>query len=136
MNYAEISKETISYLYKSYNSLKNSPLDPSTRVLIELLVSELNGCAYCLKVHAVEAKKLNVADEKLNALTNWQSATVFSDKEKTAFRWTEAVTKLEKNLEEIKQSLFNFYSEREIVDLTACISLMNALNRLAISLRD
>ena len=135
MNYAEISKETISYLHKSYGSLKTSPLDQSLRALIELRVSQLNGCEYCCGVHLEEAKKLNVLQEKLDLLSTWHKAKIFTDKERAAFDWCECLTHLEKNLEDSKKVLFVYFNEREIVDLTACISIMNALNRLAISLK-
>ncbi len=136
MNYAEISKETISYLYQSHASLKNSPLSPTIRILVELRTSQINGCAYCCRLHSEEARKLNVPQEKLDILAAWHTSKEFSDEEKAALQWCESLTRMERNLDEMKQPLLRYFSERQIVDLTACISLMNALNRIAIALRD
>lgn len=135
MDYAQISKETISFLYKSYNSLKNSPLNQQLIVLVELRVSQINGCVYCCQTHFEEAKKLQISFEKLNALTIWQTSDAFSKEEKIAFHWAEALTHLDHDLDKIKEELTKCYTEREVVDLTTCISIMNALNRLAISLK-
>lgn len=135
MDYAQISKETISLLHKSYNSLKNSPLNQQLIVLIELRVSQINGCTYCCQIHSEEAKKLQIPLEKLNALTTWQTSSLFSKEEKITLHWAEALTHLDHDLDKIKEELTKSYTEREVVDLTACISIMNALNRLAISLR-
>jgi AhpD family alkylhydroperoxidase len=136
MNYAEISKETVSYLHKSYASLKNSPLNPSLRVLIELRTSQINGCAYCCHLHTEEARKLNIPQEKLDVLDAWHTSQDFSDAERLALQWCEAITGMDKNLVDLREQLFQYYSEREVVDLTACIAIMNALNRMAICLRD
>lgn len=134
MNYEEISKETISFLYKSYNSLKNSPLEAAIRVLVELRVSQINGCEYCCRVHAEEAKTLGIPEEKMDQLITWNIADVFSERERLALRWAEELTYL-KIIQETKEHLKAQFSEREIVDITSCVSLMNSLNRLAISLK-
>ncbi len=135
MDYAQISKETISFLHKSYNSLKNSPLNQQLIVLVDLRVSQINGCTYCCQVHSEEAKKLQIPPEKLNTLTTWQTSDAFSKEEKIALHWVEALTHLDHDLDTLKEELIKSYTEREVVDLTASISLMNALNRLAISLK-
>jgi len=136
MNYAAISKETFDLLYKSRASLSNSPLNPVIRILAELRVSQINGCAYCCRLHTEEAKKAGVEQEKLENLPSWQNSTNFTDKEKIALQWVESVTNLDKDLENVRQRLLTVYSERECVDLTACVGIMNALNRIVISLRD
>ncbi len=134
MNYPEISKQVISSLHQSYNSLKNSPLDQKIRVLVELRVSQINGCEYCCELHAKEAMALKVPQEKLNALLKWETSDEFTTEETAALRWAEELTLL-KDERDIKV-LTRLFTERQMVDLTACISIMNALNRIAMSLRD
>jgi AhpD family alkylhydroperoxidase len=138
MNYAEISKYTISCIYKSYESLDSSPLDKALRSLIELRVSQINGCAYCCNLHIADARKNKVSQNKLDLLPVWFSTkeVVFSEKEVIALKWCEAITRgsFEK-IDEMKSEILKHFSEREIVDITSCISIMNALNRIAISLR-
>jgi AhpD family alkylhydroperoxidase len=136
MNYAVISKETFDLLYKSRASLSNSPLDPAIRTLAELRVSQINECAYCCRLHTEEAQKIGVNQGKLDSLFAWQNSVSFSEKEKAALQWVESVTLLDKNLGQARKHLLTLYSERECVDLTACIGIMNALNRIVISLRD
>jgi AhpD family alkylhydroperoxidase len=135
MNYAEISKETINLLYQSRASLNKSPLNAIIRVLAELRISQINGCDYCCRLHTEEARKLGLQDEKLDNLLNWDASNLFTAEEKVVLRWVESVTRLDKNIEEFRERLSEIYSERQIVDLTACIGIMNALNRIVISLR-
>lgn len=136
MNYHEISKETFGLLYKTRASLNSSPLDPTLRVLAELRVSQLNGCAYCCGMHAEEARKIGIPQEKLDVLPAWHSSPSFSEEEELVLHWAEAVTFLDETIEIAKEQLLQVFSEREVVDLTACIGIMNALNRIAISLGD
>ncbi|MFI4954289.1 MAG: carboxymuconolactone decarboxylase family protein [Gammaproteobacteria bacterium] len=136
MNYSQISRDTMDNLYKTYQSLKDSPLEASIRVLVELRVSQINGCAYCCVLHANEARKAGVSQVKLDVLSGWSNSDVFTEKEQAALLWCEAVTYLENDTTEVKELLSNHFSEREIVDLTAAASIMNALNRMAISLKD
>ena len=74
MNYAEISKYTISCIYKSYESLDESPLDKALRALIELRVSQINGCSYCCNLHIADARKNNVSQKKLDLLPIYLSS--------------------------------------------------------------
>lgn len=135
MDYLEISKVTISALYKSFNSLNDSPLSQEIRKLVELRTSQINGCAYCCKLHTEEARKANVSQDKLDILPAWKDATVFNDKEKAVLKWCELLTRSQADSNSAKKLLNQHLSEREIVDLTACIAIMNAINRIVISLR-
>ncbi|MCX7353005.1 MAG: carboxymuconolactone decarboxylase family protein [Proteobacteria bacterium] len=135
MNYEEISKDVVANLYKSYGHLKNSPLNQELRILVELLISQTNGCAYCCSLHTNEATKLEISTKKIEEIRNWTISVCFSKAEKLAFSWAEAITILDANHNSIKQELSSYFSDREIVDLALCIALMNALNRIAISLK-
>jgi AhpD family alkylhydroperoxidase len=137
VNYAEISKETIGFLYQSRASLNKSPLNALIRILVELRVSQINGCAYCCHLHTNEARKLGIQQEKLDILPAWRnSPSAFTDEEKIVLEWVELVTCLDDDLEEIRERLRKIYSERQLVDLTTCVAIMNALNRIVISLRE
>jgi AhpD family alkylhydroperoxidase len=136
MDYAVISKETIGHLYNGYSSIKNSPLPQSLRALLELRVSQINGCNYCCNLHKTEAIKLGVDEDKINHLEQFLDSPYFSDVEKEALSWAELLTSLKTKPSVKTTKLHLYFSEREIVDITICISLMNAFNRLAISMRD
>ena len=137
MNYAEISKYTISFIYKSYESLDESPLDKALRALIELRVSQINGCSYCCNLHIADARKNNVSQKKLDLLPIWVSTKeVFSEKKVLALKWCESITHISfEKIDELKNEMLKHFSEREIVDITSCIAITNALNRIAISLK-
>ncbi len=136
MDYTKISKDTLNHLYECHKSLKNSPLDPTLRSLIELRVSQINGCSYCCDLHRNEAIKLGVDEDKIAKLAQFVTSNLFSDSEKEVLAWAESLTKLSANKKVQNTNLSQYFSDREIVDITICISLMNSLNRLAISMRD
>lgn len=134
MNYIQISKKTMSHLLICYNSLKDSSLDQELRALIEIKTSLINQCSYCIKLHTKEALELGISQEKISALADFEKTNLYSEKELLAFKWSESVTNLDDKLK--KEDLQPHFNEKEIVDLTICISIMNALNRLAKSLKD
>lgn len=136
MDFAEISKETIGLLYQSRRSLSRSPLPETIRVLVELRVSQINGCAYCCSLHATEAREIGIETEKLDTLPAWQLSPAFTTEEKLVLEWVEMVTCLDSDSEDIREQLSEIYSEREIVDLTACVAIMCAINRITINLQD
>ena len=136
MNYEKLSKETIDHLYSGYSSLKKVKLDDEIRVLVELLVSEINGCSYCIKVHSDEAKELQIDREKTENLTNYETSSIFTDGEKEVLRFAESLTRMRGNKRVNETNLSKFFDEKDIADITICVSLMNALNRIAISMRN
>ncbi|BCE02275.1 carboxymuconolactone decarboxylase family protein [Marinicellulosiphila megalodicopiae] len=135
MDYYEISKKTIGHLYSAYSSLDQSPLDPALRSLVELSVAQINGCAFCCQTHHDQCLKNGVEAKKLIELAGWQSSTLFADKERLALQYAKSLTQLECHDFEMHE-LQNTFNEAELVDLTACISIMNALTRIAISLKN
>ncbi|MDF3047196.1 MAG: ydfG [Candidatus Midichloriaceae bacterium] len=136
MDYEKISKDTISHLYSAHQSLKVSPLAADLKELIELRVSQINGCTYCCNLHTNGSLKLGVSQEKINKLFEFATSNLFSDAEKEALKWAESLTKLDGNRKVKNTELAKYFSEREIVDITISISLMNTFNRLAISMKD
>jgi AhpD family alkylhydroperoxidase len=130
MDYAQISKDVIAALYDSYEKLKESPLDQSLRILIELRVSQLNRCIYCCGFHTREAKNLGISDSKIAGLPQWKTSVLFSDAEKEALGWIESITQMTHEHTALETKLTDYFSAREIVDITACAAIMNALNRM------
>lgn len=140
MNYVKFSKTTVPLIYKAYASLGDSALNEGLRSLLELRVSQINGCSYCCTLHTNEAQKNGISQKKLDMLPTWYSSKgngVFSDKELVSLRWCEAVTHCGlTDIEGIKKEMLNFFSKEELVEITSSIALMNALNRMAISLKN
>jgi AhpD family alkylhydroperoxidase len=138
MNYAEISQLTMANIYKAYESLKESPVDKSLRALLELRVSQINRCFYCCNIHISDARKHNISQKKIDLLPIWSATSgIFTEKEMIVLRWCEYITTgLFENLIGLKDQMKKHFSEKEISDLSICIALMNALNRIAITLKN
>jgi len=107
------------------------------RQLIELVktrASQLNGCAYCLDMHTKDARAGGESEQRLYALVAWKETPFFTDRERAALAWTEAVTRIapEHLDDDLYQKLCSHFSEKEIVDLTLAIIAINGWNRLAI----
>ncbi|PKK36711.1 carboxymuconolactone decarboxylase [Siphonobacter sp. SORGH_AS_0500] len=134
MNYQEIARETIGYLYQSHASIRRSGLDNTLIALAELRTSQLNGCSYCCSFHANELREMGVSQNLIDKIPGYQHSVSFDEKQQLVLQWTDAVCSLSPNLEKIKNDLGKLFSEKEIVELTASIALMNALNRLRITL--
>ncbi|ATN05904.1 carboxymuconolactone decarboxylase [Chryseobacterium indologenes] len=135
MNYKEIAKETIGYLYKAHTSIRKSGIDERLITLVELRVSQINGCAYCCSYHAKELSNFGIEQDIINRLPGWKYTNVFNDRQKLALGWAEAVLD-NKDYAVIKEKLKDHFTEPEMVELTASITLMNALNKLRITLAE
>ncbi|MDC9588045.1 carboxymuconolactone decarboxylase family protein [Xenorhabdus sp. XENO-10] len=138
MNYVKISPKIINPLYKCYDEIQKSELDHSIILLVEMRASQINGCAYCCRLHAEMGRKLGIEEEKLDKLSGWFNSDIYNSNETLALEWCEAITigLRKKELNAIRARLEKAFSEKEIVDLTAAVSVMNALNRMAISIGD
>jgi len=136
MKYAQISKETVGHLYACYNSLENSPLDVQIRLIVEIRVSQINRCAFCCRLHAEQARNNGVAQEKLDRIPGWRRSRHFTDNERLALEWAEAVTAAQPDVDDLRERVMAAFSEREVVDLTVTIAAMNALNRMATTIGD
>lgn len=114
-----------------------SSLEPSLRELVKLRASQINGCAYCVDMHAKDARAGGESQQRLDALAVWREAPFFSDRERAALAWTEALTLVSTSgaPDELYDAVRAHFSEQETVDLTFAIVTINAWNRLAISFR-
>ncbi|MBL3547165.1 carboxymuconolactone decarboxylase family protein [Chryseobacterium sp. KMC2] len=136
MNYKEIAKETIGHLYKAHTSIRKSGVDEKLIALAELRVSQINGCAYCCSYHAKELLNFGFEQDVVNRLPGWKHTNVFNDQQKLVLEWAEAVTFNNNEWQRIKGSLLQYFTEREIVELTSSITLMSTLNKLRITLAE
>ncbi|SMO70865.1 alkylhydroperoxidase AhpD family core domain-containing protein [Chryseobacterium rhizoplanae] len=136
MNYKEIAKETIGNLYKAHNSIRKSGIDQKLIALVELRVSQINGCAYCCSYHAKELSDFGFEQDVINRLPGWKHTNAFDAQQKLVLEWAEAVIYSKDNWHDTKTKLIEQFTEREIVELTASITLMNTLNKLRITLAE
>ena len=136
INYSEINARALNHLLAVK---KHTPsIDKNLRALVELRVSQINGCAYCVDLHATEARTAGESNQRLDCLVVWKESKLFSEREMAALVWAESVTNIstERDMEVRLNIVLAYFDEVEVVDLTYIISLMNCLNRIAISFGD
>jgi AhpD family alkylhydroperoxidase len=112
-------------------------LEPSLVRLVKTRASQLNGCARCLHMHTREARQAGESEERLYLLSAWRESPLYSDRERAALAWTEALTRLEGSAvpDELYDALAGAFSERERVTLTFVVIAINGWNRLAAAFR-
>ncbi|MGH9474797.1 MAG: carboxymuconolactone decarboxylase family protein [Terriglobales bacterium] len=112
-------------------------LDQSLLELVKLRCSQLNGCAYCVDMHARDARKRGQGAQKVDAVAVWRESTLFSTTERAALAWAEAVTLLSQD--HVPQPVYDwvsrYFSGKVLVDLTYAVIAINCWNRLAIPFR-
>ncbi|WP_224360266.1 carboxymuconolactone decarboxylase family protein [Hyalangium versicolor] len=138
IDYTQVSPAGAKALGGVYGYVVQSGLDPELVDLVYLRVSQINGCAYCLDMHTRDLVKKGVAIDKLALVQAWREAgRLFSERERAALAWAETVTQVAQTgvPDADFQAASAVFNEKELVDLTFAIGLMNTYNRLAISFR-
>ena len=133
IDYAQIEPELTSRFRQLTRDLAQTAIDPSLRALVELRVSQINHCAYCIQLHQAEARHLGENQERIEQLPAWQTSSLFTPHEQAALAWAEALTHkatVHDDVQEYEQ-LATLFSEQEIVALGFVISLANFWNRMA-----
>jgi AhpD family alkylhydroperoxidase len=114
-----------------------SALEKSLTELVRLRASQINGCAYCVDMHTTDARKGGETERRLATAVVWRETPFFTDRERAALEWTEALTLVSQ--EHVPDAVWNavrpHFSDEELVDLTLLVSAINAWNRFAISFR-
>ncbi|CEJ13805.1 Carboxymuconolactone decarboxylase family protein [bacterium YEK0313] len=137
LNYAQQSPELFKKMSDLSVAMKGSAIEQGIRDLVNIRVSQINGCAYCLDMHVKEAKLHGERELRLHHVAIWRESGLFSARERAALAWTEAVTKLPEGgiPDELYERVRGQLSEKDISDLTFAIMTINAWNRLAIAFR-
>jgi AhpD family alkylhydroperoxidase len=139
IDYTKASPGGVKALGDVYGYVAQSGLEARLVGLVYLRISQINGCAYCLDMHTRDLLKEGVAIEKLALLQAWREAGALYDaRERGALAWAESVTEVARTgvPDSDFQAAQKVFTEKELVDLTIAIGLMNAYNRLAISFRN
>jgi AhpD family alkylhydroperoxidase len=139
LDYNQIAPAGVKALGGVYGYVMQSGLPAALVELVYLRISQINNCAYCLDMHTRDLLKKGEMIERLALVQAWrESGSLFDTRERAALAWAETVTRVaETNVpDEAYQAARTAFDERELVDLTIAISLMNAYNRMAISFRN
>lgn len=132
LNVFEKGGEALKPLFGMGAYLKKSPIEVGLRELIDVRISQINGCAYCLDMHYKDARNHGETEQRLYGLNTWEETPYYTDRERAALKWAEAVTKC-KVSNKVYQAALQHFSESEMVDLTMAVININTWNRINIA---
>ena len=117
--------------------LRECSLEAPLLELVKMRASQINGCAFCLDMHSKDARAAGETEQRIYLLNAWREAPFYTERERAALAWTEALTLVAEN--QVPDELYNevrqHFSEQELVDLSLAVITINGWNRLAISFR-
>jgi AhpD family alkylhydroperoxidase len=117
--------------------VRQSGLEPSLLELVRLRASQINGCAYCVDMHTKDAREAGETEQRLYATVVWRETPFFTERERAALAWTEAVTEIARGHapDDVYRATREHFSEKELIDLALAVVAINGWNQLAISFR-
>ena len=127
--------------YKAMSALESyvrqSGLEHSLLELVKTRASQINGCAFCLDMHTKDARAAGETEQRLHTLSAWEETPFFTDRERAALAWTEAVTRVADSRvpDDVFELARKHFSEKELADLTLAIVAINGWNRLSVAFR-
>ena len=135
LNFNETGKQAIKALYGIAGHLSTSTLEKKLLELVYFRVSQINGCAFCLDMHSKDLRAEGETEQRLYVLSSWREAPFYTDKERAALAWAEALTRLEGG--QVPDDLYiearKHFTEKEMVDLTLAVTTINTYNRFNIA---
>ncbi len=137
IDYRHIAPAALRAMSDVQHYVDHCGLEKQLLELVKLRASQINGCAYCVDMHSKDARALGETEQRLYAVAVWPEAPFFSERERAALAWTEAVTLISETgvPDEVYQLARSQFDEKELVDLTMAIIAINGWNRLAVSFR-
>ena len=134
LNWYKLSPDAYKAMLGMEQALEKSGLELSLLELVRLRASQLNGCAYCVNMHANDARQEGETEQRLQCLSVWRETTFFTPRERAALAWVESLTLLpQEGAPQARfESLREQFTDKEMVDLTLAISTINAWNRFGV----
>ena len=134
-DYPKSIPELFDTLYQTQLAVNHAGLDASLHHLVVLRASQINQCGFCVKMHSKEARDYGETNERLDRLIVWQHVRDFSERERAALAWTEALTTLDPKTDyaPLRSKLREHFSEQEVGVLTSTIGMINLWNRIQVS---
>jgi AhpD family alkylhydroperoxidase len=137
LDFYKAGQDAIKAMMALEGRIGKSGLENSLVELVRLRASQINGCAFCVDMHTTDARKGGESERRLATVSVWRETPFFTDRERAALEWTEAVTLV--SHEHVPDAVWNavkpYFTETEIVDLTLLVVAINGWNRFAISFR-
>lgn len=137
LDYSQVAPKAIKGLLEIENYIHHSNLEKSLFELVKTRASQINGCGYCLDMHTKDARKEGETEQRLYALSAWRETPFFTERERIALEWTEALTLIAGNpiSDELYERVSKEFNEQDLIALTMTIIAINGWNRLAIPFR-
>lgn len=137
IHYTKVSSGAFHALLELEKYLHECGLEEPLLDLIQLRVSQINGCAYCLDMHWKDLRAIGESEQRLYSLDAWEESPYYSDRERAALAWAEAVTRVSETHvpDKVYEEAKKHFSEKELADLTVAVAAINMWNRLAIAAR-
>lgn len=134
ISYAKFAPGGTQAILSLEDYVKQSGLETSLLELIRLRASQINGCAYCIDMHTKDARDEGESEQRLYGVSAWGESPFYSEREKAALAWTEAVTKISERQvpDEVYERARQQFNKKELVDLTMAVIAINSWNRLSI----
>ncbi|HUH36604.1 MAG TPA: carboxymuconolactone decarboxylase family protein [Spongiibacteraceae bacterium] len=136
LDYKKANPAALQGMFQIEKYLARPEQDRLLYELVRLRASQINGCAYCIDMHTKDARMAGETEQRLYALTAWKEAPFYSERERAALAWTDALTRVSEH--EISDALYKqvhaYFDDAELVALTMAIVVINGWNRLAIGL--
>ncbi len=136
-NYPKLAAANYRTLFQLQQEVDKSGIDPKILDLIKIRASQINGCAFCIDMHTIDARAHGESEQRIYALNAWREGPFFDARERAVLEFTEAATRVADTHvpDEVFDGLTKYFNDQEIVNLTWAVVTINAWNRLAITFR-
>jgi AhpD family alkylhydroperoxidase len=137
IEYARVAPEAMRAMLALQRYVNDSGIEHTLLELVKLRASYINGCAYCVDMHARDARKAGDTEQRLFAVPVWRETPFFTPRERAALAWTESVTQVAQSgvPDDVYDEVREHFSDAELVQLTMAIVVINGWNRIAVSFR-
>lgn len=137
MNYGKAAPGVMKAMGALETYIADCGIEPALQDLVKLRASQINGCAYCVDMHSLDARAGGETEQRLYALPVWHETPFFTERERAALLWTEKVTLVSQDHvpDDVYERVRAHFTEEDLANLTLIVATINAWNRLAISFR-
>ncbi|HEY4642396.1 MAG TPA: carboxymuconolactone decarboxylase family protein [Thermoanaerobaculia bacterium] len=137
LDYPRLSPEGYRAMIALNRYTEGSGLEHSLLELIKIRASQINGCAYCIDMHSIDARAGGETEQRIYLLDAWRESPFYSDRERAALAWTESLTLVSETHvpDDVYEEARKHFSEEELVKLTWAVVVINGWNRVAIAFR-
>jgi AhpD family alkylhydroperoxidase len=137
IDYSKYALDAQKALFAMEKYIAACGLDHKLIHLIKMRASQINGCAFCIDMHSKDARAIGETEQRLYELNAWRETPFYTDAERAALEWTESLTLVSETHvpDGVYENVRKHFSEKEIVDLSLIVGMINLWNRLAISVR-